>query len=330
MTTTPLAPTVESRVVTPRFASWGRRVVAALLDGAVLSAITWFAAGEGATAPSLQPTFDSGGPADTVPWTSSAVLAGAWLAMLVLQGLTGQTPGRRVVGIEVVHAPSDGPVGGPPGVLRSVLRWFAHLLDAFLLVGYLRPLWHAERRTFADSLADTVVVHRAPAPREDGRSRAVTAAAWLVVAVGLAAGVTLTESGGMDRQARTACPLEARDPGVPVRVMGAELVREVEWRHPVRLWTWVAGTERTEREELQLEVHWDVPGPADHERPVVVRATTGGAVMEHQGLVGDFGASVPIEARSSGTVQVDVLLDGRTLMSCTAPLPPRSADAPAG
>lgn len=42
--------------------------------------------------------------------------------------------------------------------MRTVLRSLAHLLDGILLVGYLRPLWHAERRTFADSILGTVVL----------------------------------------------------------------------------------------------------------------------------------------------------------------------------
>ena len=34
----------------------------------------------------------------------------------------------------------------------------AHVVDGFLDIGYLRPLWHARQQTFADTLCRTVVV----------------------------------------------------------------------------------------------------------------------------------------------------------------------------
>jgi Mce-associated membrane protein len=46
----------------------------------------------------------------------------------------------------------------PVGLVRTVLRSLAHLIDAFFLVGYLRPLWNVRRRTFADSILSTQVV----------------------------------------------------------------------------------------------------------------------------------------------------------------------------
>lgn len=297
-------------------ASWRRRVVAALLDSAVLGAVAWLVAGDGITAPSLQPTFDSGPGDDVLPWTSSAVLVFAWLLMLVLQGLTGQTPGRRVVNITVVHAPVDGPVGGPPGVLRSLVRWVAHLLDAILLIGYLRPLWHPEGRTFADGLLSTVVVRRAPSPGP--RGRAVTAVAWVVVVAGILLGVRLGEAGGAEVDARVECALEPQDPDVGPPVDEVALVREVEWRQSQRLWPWDHGARRVESEQLSVEVTWDgTEGKA--QGALVVRTTTGGVTVEHGAWAPDGWASFPVEGAPS--VDVEVLRLGRTLTSCTATLP---------
>ncbi|ADG75740.1 RDD domain containing protein [Cellulomonas flavigena DSM 20109] len=297
-------------------ASWSRRVVAALLDSAVLGAVAWIVAGDGITAPSLQPTFDSGPADDAQPWTSSGVLVLAWLLMLVLQGLTGQTPGRRVVGITVVHAPVDGPVGGPPGVLRSLARWVAHLLDAILLIGYLRPLWHPEGRTFADGLLRTVVLRRAP--RTDARGRAVTVVAWVVVAAGVLLGLRLGDAGGTTVDATARCPLAAQDPDAGLRVEDVSLMREVEWRQSQRLWPWDDGARRVESERLSLDVVWDGTD-VEPQGPLVVRVTTGGVPVDHQAWGSDGFLSVPVEG--AGPVDVEVLWRDRTLTSCTATLP---------
>jgi Mce-associated membrane protein len=148
-------------------ASWTRRVVAALLDGAILTGATWLVLGAGADGPSLTPhaplgqTVPDGVVHDPVSWFTSPWLVGAVVGMLLLQGWTGATPGRRVAGVAVLRASDQ----RPAGFLVSAVRVVAHLLDAILLIGYLRPLWHAKRQTFADSLVGTVVVQtREPAP----------------------------------------------------------------------------------------------------------------------------------------------------------------------
>lgn len=316
MTTSTAVP-VTSDVAAPPYADWWRRVVAALLDSAVLGAVTWFAVGDLATAPSLQPTFGVAGTQERQSWTTSAVLVGAWLAMLVLQGLTGQTPGRRVLGIEVVRAPVGGPVGGRPGVLRSVARYCAHLLDAIALIGYLRPIFHHERRTFADSMVGTVVLRRPPSGR-DGRAVAVTVLAWVVVMVGLACGVTVGESGGTTRHAETVCPVGLQDPDAPVRVEDVRLVRETEWRRAERLFPWVAGMRPTERTYLAVELTWDVTGSTNVDSALQVTAT-GGAALDADVSVGDGWASLPADGGTPGPVDVTVRVDGRAVMSCVAP-----------
>jgi len=321
VTTTPLAPAAATDLVVPAYAGWGRRVVAAFLDGAVLGAVAWLVAGDAVAAPSLQPTFEPAPAADVLPWTSSALVVGAWLLLLVLQGLTGQTPGRRVLGIMVVRAPADGAVGGPPGVLRSVARWFAHLLDAILLLGYLRPLWHVERRTFADSIVGTVVVHRPPAPRGARRVSAVTAAAWVVVAVGLAAGVGVGEGGGVERGAESACELSVQDPHAPVQVHDVRLARSTAWSGSVRLWPWAGEGRHSEQQHLWLEASWDVSGEADPARTILVRATVDGSTSETEASLDSWGTSFPVEGAGTGPVDVEVLLDGRPLTACRAAVP---------
>ncbi|MBO3100841.1 RDD family protein [Cellulomonas fengjieae] len=146
----------------PPLAPWSRRVVAALLDGSILGGATWVVLGAGGLAPDLTPTFTQGPPGDVdaVAWFTSPWLVALLLGMLALQGWTGATPGKRVAGVAVVRV-SD---GLPAGVLVSGVRVVAHVLDAFLMIGYLRPLWHERRQTFADSIAGTVVIQTREPP----------------------------------------------------------------------------------------------------------------------------------------------------------------------
>lgn len=333
MTVPVLQPPAAELDATPAYASWSRRVVAALLDSAVLGAFTWFAVGDGSASPTLQPTFDMGATPQSIgtPWTSSLVLVGALLAMLVLQGLTGQTPGRRVMGVAVVRATPDGlPLDGRPGVLRSVGRWFAHLLDAILLIGYLRPLWHRERRTFADGLAGTVVVRRPRWPMEHDtadvvrrrRARAVTVGAYVLVVVGVLAGVRWGQSGGTERLAQAECGLTAQTRGLAVTVDGADVVLDREWSDDLRLWPSLTGHRAARPATLALELSWrDVAPSGDPSRQLEVRTTTAAGTSEHGVDVAAGWMSIPLERVRAGTVDVEVLVDGRLLTTCSTAVP---------
>jgi uncharacterized RDD family membrane protein YckC len=72
-----------------------------------------------------------------------------------LEGLSGQTVGKRALGIRVV----DLPTGGPIGFSRGVLRYFARILSTVVfLLGYFWMLWDAEKQTWHDKIAGSVVV----------------------------------------------------------------------------------------------------------------------------------------------------------------------------
>ena len=73
----------------------------------------------------------------------------------VLEGRSGQTLGKRAMGIWVV----DADTGGPIGVSRAVGRWFARIVSTIpLYLGYLWMLWDREKQTWHDKMAATVVV----------------------------------------------------------------------------------------------------------------------------------------------------------------------------
>ncbi len=174
-----VAPSVDA----PPLASWSRRVIAALLDGAILGGATWLVLGVRGVAPSLTPVFGSAAEPEAITWFTSPWLVGLLVTMLALQGWTGATPGKRVAGVAVVRAVD----GRPAGLLASAARVVAHLVDAILVIGYLRPLWNGQNRTFADSMVGTLAIQtREPAPHPwfAGLRRAPSAAGSTVVSVG--------------------------------------------------------------------------------------------------------------------------------------------------
>jgi uncharacterized RDD family membrane protein YckC len=74
---------------------------------------------------------------------------------LVVQGITGQSVGKRLVGTMLVRL-DDGEVVGP---WLSIVRYIAHIVDVLpLYLGFLWPLWDHKRQTFSDKICHTVVI----------------------------------------------------------------------------------------------------------------------------------------------------------------------------
>ena len=68
---------------------------------------------------------------------------------------SGQTVGKRAVGIRVVSFAN----GGPLGYGQAAVRWVARILSAIpCLLGYFWMLWDKEKQTWHDKLANCVVV----------------------------------------------------------------------------------------------------------------------------------------------------------------------------
>jgi uncharacterized RDD family membrane protein YckC len=119
-------------------ASWRQRVAATLIDGSVfVPALVMLA---------------------LIPVLGLILLAAAaafsvWQTCC-RQGQTGQTIGKRRVGIFLVDETTLAPIGAR----KATLRQLAHTVDATLLgLGYLWPLWDPRRQTFADQWLGTVV-----------------------------------------------------------------------------------------------------------------------------------------------------------------------------
>jgi uncharacterized RDD family membrane protein YckC len=76
-------------------------------------------------------------------------------------GPTGQTLGKRVMGIRVI----DFNTGGPIGYSRAFIRYIGRIVSAIVIyIGYLWMLWDREKQTWHDKFANDVVVPVASYP----------------------------------------------------------------------------------------------------------------------------------------------------------------------
>jgi uncharacterized RDD family membrane protein YckC len=141
--TTPPPPPPETGPASGRyagspFASWGRRVLGYLIDVVILVVII-----------ELIHLAVGGLIVEAVIYLIGLVVLG-WM-----NGASGRTPGKRVVGIRVVRDADGRVLGGGLGVVRAA----CHFLDTVsCLVGWLWPLWDAKNQTFADKILATVVL----------------------------------------------------------------------------------------------------------------------------------------------------------------------------
>jgi Mce-associated membrane protein len=278
------------------------------------------------------------GPLVLVPVTALAVL-------LVLQGTTGWTPGKLVLGIRVVREEEH----RPAGLWRTSARWVLHLLDAILLIGYLRPLWHPRRQTFADGIVHTVVVRELPdLPR---RPRiAVYSAAVVACVLGLGYGcVPITSGSAEGLVGEPLCELENPGPALtsgeikPVASVSIDrdrrmwTVRETRVVHPGASITWTSDPSVRDT-EYRVEVD---ARPGHGEEPVASRSWdigTGGvdswadnggfthartiAADEdaHDAEVNIIGPDAALDALGADVwLDVRLIADGDVVASCGGP-----------
>ena len=76
-------------------------------------------------------------------------------------GASGQTLGKRALGIRVI----DINTGGPIGYARGLIRYVGRIVSAIVIyLGFLWMLWDAEKQTWHDKFAGAVVVPEADYP----------------------------------------------------------------------------------------------------------------------------------------------------------------------
>ncbi len=131
----------------PELASWGSRVGAGLIDG-LLFAVPYFVGAllGGAIGGGIGALF-------TFLGFAGALAIAVW--NLVQQGTTGQTIGKKQLGLRLVRE-ADGQVVGTG---LSIGRYFVHIVDGLpCYLGYFWPLWDAKKQTFADKILATLVI----------------------------------------------------------------------------------------------------------------------------------------------------------------------------
>ncbi len=128
----------ETAAVAAERASFARRLGAILLDGLLLSVV-------GAVLKSMLP--------DT---TANGLGVAIGLAYFTyFEGSTGQTLGKRALGIRV----ADQRGGEVIGFGRAAVRYVGRIVSTLpLFLGYLWMLWDAEKQTWHDKFASSVVV----------------------------------------------------------------------------------------------------------------------------------------------------------------------------
>lgn len=135
----------------PPLAHWGHRVGAYLLDMLIILG-PMYALGLIDLANSDDPATAGPGPFFAI---GLVYAIGMGFFQLYKEGTTGQTTGKKVLGISL-HREADGSM---LGFGRAFVRKLAHALDSFACyLGWLWPLWDEKKQTFADKVCSTVVI----------------------------------------------------------------------------------------------------------------------------------------------------------------------------
>ena len=134
---TPEFPTEQPAGVPSSLAAWGTRAAGYIIDFAPI----WIV-----SALFIRST--------TVSTLWGLVGLAYFIYMGWLDGETGQTPGKAIMGIRVVNTQGE-IIGGGTGIARK----FAHIVDAIICgLGFLLPLVDAKKQTIADKIMTTYVV----------------------------------------------------------------------------------------------------------------------------------------------------------------------------
>jgi len=160
-----ITPPAPQTAPPPQYAPWERRAAAALIDGLTIGAplvfipaalLAYILVRE--NFPWLTrnvPIWMFHAAIPIVDFAALIIFVVLLVRMLVREGRTGQSPGKRMLHIEVVGKES----GRPIGVGMALVRRLAHVIDALpCYVGFLWPLWDPEHQTFADKATHTVVL----------------------------------------------------------------------------------------------------------------------------------------------------------------------------
>ncbi|MFE3163496.1 RDD family protein [Streptomyces sp. NPDC059224] len=126
---------------TPPYANWGQRFLGTLVDGLVFL-VPYILVLVGAKVKALL-------------FIGFLAIIAVAIWQLIQEGRTGQTVGKKALGIRLVKEET----GQPIGVGMAFVRRIAHIVDGLpCYLGWLWPAWDAKRQTFADKICGTIVI----------------------------------------------------------------------------------------------------------------------------------------------------------------------------
>jgi uncharacterized RDD family membrane protein YckC len=123
------------------YANWAQRVGAYLIDAVP----AWILILIGVITRSL------------VVYLLFALASLAWVIYnrWIQAGRTGQSLGKRTLGLRLISENTGEPIGAGMAFARDI----CHIVDSIICyIGWLFPLWDAKRQTIADKILSTVVV----------------------------------------------------------------------------------------------------------------------------------------------------------------------------
>lgn len=143
---------LQEEIYTPKPASTGSRFAAALIDFIgilALAAIIGYCTGEA--------YFDNENGFNITLHDGSALLFMlAWIiGFPVVEGLTGQTIGKRIIGIKVIRKN-----GNKGTVMQSIVRHLFDPIDYCLLIGLIIIAVSSSKQRIGDLVANTIVVKK--------------------------------------------------------------------------------------------------------------------------------------------------------------------------
>ncbi|WP_037575507.1 RDD family protein [Phaeacidiphilus oryzae] len=163
----PAPPAPGQAAPSGEYGHWGLQVGAYLLDSLVfgivpvifyiIGSVMAASAQSCTTDPNtFQTTCSGSSPGGLIMMVIGGILGlAAFLLMCYREGTTGQTPGKKALGIMVVKETTAQPLGFGLAIGRKI----CHFVDGIACyLGYLWPIWDAKKQTFADKITGAVVV----------------------------------------------------------------------------------------------------------------------------------------------------------------------------
>lgn len=142
------------RAPQPRYADWGERAAATLIDGAILFVVT-----------AVLGMFSNS--SEVLSDIASVILLAILCYFAWLNGSKGQTPGKALTGIKLVRDEDGTTLGGPVGFVRGVVLFFLSGLTGgiFYVVSVLWPFRDPKQRTLHDKVVGASAVSGLPRAR---------------------------------------------------------------------------------------------------------------------------------------------------------------------